>query len=121
LALQIKVRAIYPSEASRHNPGPWHFTCADDEAARSTVIALAAGTFVLDPTTTKIWDHRSNESRKKGGDTLGIYELDGDKLKVGCVNGIWKDKQWPGNPRPTESKLRAADVVLELRRVKANR
>ena len=83
---------------------------------------LWAGTFDLDPTTTpKIWDHRSNESRKKGGDTLGIYELDGDKLKVGCVNGTWKDKQWTGKPRPTEFKLPAADVVLELRRVKADR
>jgi uncharacterized protein (TIGR03067 family) len=83
---------------------------------------LWAGTFDLDPTTTpKIWDHRSNESRKKGGDTLGIYELDGDKLKVGCVTGTWKDKQWTGKPRPTEFKLPSADVVLELRRVKADR
>ena len=38
-----------------------------------------------------------------------------------CVNGTWKDKQWTGKPRPTEFKLPAADVVLELRRVKADR
>ncbi len=80
---------------------------------------LWAGTFDLDPTATpKIWDHRSNESRKKSGDALGIYELDGDKLKVVCVAGTWKDKQWTGKPRPTEFILAKADVVLELRRVK---
>jgi uncharacterized protein (TIGR03067 family) len=42
---------------------------------------LWAGTFDLDPTATpKVWDHRSNEVAKKGGDALGIYELDGDNL-----------------------------------------
>jgi uncharacterized protein (TIGR03067 family) len=82
---------------------------------------LWAGTFDLDPTATpKIWDHRSNESRKKGGDTLGIYELDGDKLKLACVVGTWKDKRWAGKPRPTEFKLEATDVVLELKRVKSD-
>lgn len=80
---------------------------------------LWAGTFDLDPTTKpKVWDHRSNEAHKKGGDTLGINELDGDKLKVCCVVGAWKNKQWMGKPRPTEFKLPAADVVLELRRIK---
>lgn len=82
---------------------------------------LWAGTFDLDPTATpKIWDHRSNESQKKGGDALGIYELDGDKLKVCCVVGAWKEKLWTGKPRPTEFKLPAADVVLELRRVRTD-
>ena len=81
---------------------------------------LWAGTFDLDPTATpKIWDHRSHEAQKTGGDALGIYELNGDKLKVGCVVGVWKMKQWTGKPRPTEFKLPAADVVLELRRVNA--
>ena len=75
-----------------------------------------------DPTATpKIWDHRSNESRKKGGDALGIYEIDSDKLKVACVAGTSKDKRWTGEPRPTEFKLEAADVVLELRRVKSEK
>jgi uncharacterized protein (TIGR03067 family) len=83
---------------------------------------LWAGTFDLDPAVTpKIWDHRSNESQKKGGDALGIYELDGDKLKVCCVVGTWKEKQWTGKPRPTEFKLPAADAVLELRRVKTDK
>ena len=83
---------------------------------------LWAGTFNLDATATpKTWDHRSNESQKKGGDALGIYELDGDKLKVSCVVGTWKEKQWTGKPRPTEFKLPAADVVLELRRVKTDK
>lgn len=84
-----------------------------------------AGTFDLDPTATpKIWDHRSNKSKKTGGDVLGIYELDGDRLKVGCVVGVWKDdkqctgREWMGKPRPTEYRLPNADVVLELRRAK---
>lgn len=77
------------------------------------------GTFDLDPTATpKIWDHRSNEARKQGGDVLGIYLLEGDSLKVGCVVGKWKDKEWTGKPRPAEFKLPEADVVLELKRVK---
>ncbi|OYP33045.1 TIGR03067 domain-containing protein [Rhodopirellula sp. MGV] len=80
---------------------------------------LWAGTFDLDPTTEpKIWDHRSNESKATGGDALGIYKLEGDKLKVCCVVGVWKDKEWTGKPRPKEFKLPEADVVLELRRVK---
>ena len=80
---------------------------------------LWAGTFDLDPTATpKVWDHRSNESKKTGGDALGIYELDGDTLKVCCVVGAWKDGQWTGKPRPTEFKLPTADAVLELRHVK---
>lgn len=83
---------------------------------------LWAGTFDLDPTATpKVWDHRSNESQKKGGDALGIYELDGDKLKACCVVGTWMDKHWTGKPRPTEFKLPAADVVLELRRVRTDK
>src|SRR5882672_293584 len=63
---------------------------------------LWAGTFNLDPTATpKVWDHRSNEVAKKGGDTLGIYELNGDTLKVCSVAGTWKEKQWTGKRRPT--------------------
>lgn len=83
---------------------------------------LWAGTFDLDPTATpKVWDHRSNESQRKGGDALGIYELDGDKLKACCVVGTWKDKRWTGKPRPTEFKRSAADVVLELRRLETGK
>jgi uncharacterized protein (TIGR03067 family) len=83
---------------------------------------LWAGTFNLDPTATpKVWDHRSHESKKKGGDVLGIYELDGDTLKVCCVVGTWKDKEWTGTPRPKEFKLDGADVVMELRRVKPDK
>lgn len=81
---------------------------------------LWAGTFDLDPTATpKVWDHRSNESQKTGGDALGIYELDGDTLKVCCVVGTWRAKRWAGKPRPAKFSLPEADVVLELRRVKA--
>jgi len=80
---------------------------------------LWSGTFELDPTTTpKVWDHRSDEAKKKGGDALGIYELNGDKLRLCCVVGTWKDKQWTGKSRPMHFMLPAADAVLDLRRVK---
>ena len=83
---------------------------------------LWAGTFDLDPTASpRVWDHRSHESRKKGGDALGIYELDGDNLTVACVVGTWVEKEWRGRPRPTQFKLPDAEVVLELRRVKPDK
>lgn len=83
---------------------------------------LWAGTFDLDPTASpRVWDHRSYESQKKGGDALGIYELDGDRLKLCCVVGTWKENQWTGKPRPTDFKLPTADAVLELRRLKASK
>jgi uncharacterized protein (TIGR03067 family) len=76
---------------------------------------LWSGTFDLDPTVRPgIWDHRSHEARKKGGDALGIYELDGNRLKVCCVVGTWNNKQWMGKPRPTKFQLPTADVVLLL-------
>src|SRR5687767_11994447 len=51
---------------------------------------LWAGTFEIDPTTTpKVWDHRSRDAIKEGKDVLGIYELDGGKLKFACVVGQW--------------------------------
>src|SRR5262249_28615781 len=78
---------------------------------------LWAGTFDLDPTASpKVCDHRSHESQKKGGDALGIYELDGDDLKVACVVGTWAGKEWRGKPRPTQLRLPDAEVVIELRR-----
>jgi hypothetical protein len=52
---------------------------------------------------------------------LGIYELEGDKLKLACVVETWKAKQWTGKPRPTEFKLEVADVVLELQRMKSDK
>lgn len=83
---------------------------------------LWAGTFEIDPTATpKVWDHRSNDSKKTGTDVLGIYELDGDKLKVACVVGTWKDKEWTGKPRPTAIDPRAADVVIELKRLRVEK
>jgi hypothetical protein len=60
-----------------------------------------------------------NEVAKKGGDALGIYELDGDNLKVACVGGTWTEKKWRGRPRPTQFRLPDAEIVIELRRVKA--
>src|SRR6476659_114320 len=61
---------------------------------------LWAGTFDLDPTESpKVWAHRSHDSQKKAGDALGIYELDGDNLKVACVVGTWAGKEWRGKPR----------------------
>ena len=64
---------------------------------------------------------RSLVAQKKGGDALGVYDLDGDKLKIACVVGTWNDKQWKGKPRPTEFKSPIAEVVLELRRVKLDK
>ncbi|WP_040591830.1 TIGR03067 domain-containing protein [Schlesneria paludicola] len=79
---------------------------------------LWAGTYDIDPTAKpKIWDHRSIDAQKSGGDVLGIYELDGNNLNVSCVVGTWKEKQWTGKPRPTAFTLPTADAVLELRRV----
>lgn len=81
---------------------------------------LWAGTFEIDPSASpKIWDHRSHESRKKHGDVLGIYKIEGDKLTACCVSGKWAKKEWSGKPRPKEFKLEGADVLLELKRVKA--
>lgn len=80
---------------------------------------LWAGTFEIDPTRTpKVWDHRSHDAKKTGTDVLGIYEIDGDKLKVACVVGQWKGKEWTGKPRPTAIDPKAADVVIELKRTR---
>jgi uncharacterized protein (TIGR03067 family) len=95
----------------------WTYAAVDKDGKE-----LWAGTFDLDPTATpKVWDHRSYESKKKGGDILGIYELDGDTLKVCCAAGTWKDKEWTGKPRPKEFKLDGADVLIELLRVKPDK
>jgi uncharacterized protein (TIGR03067 family) len=81
-----------------------------------------AGTFEIDPTATpKVWDHRSHDAKKEGKDVLGIYDLDGDKLKVACVVGQWKGKEWVGKPRPTGFSPKEADVVIELKRVKSSK
>jgi uncharacterized protein (TIGR03067 family) len=78
---------------------------------------LWAGTFEIDPTTTpKVWDHRSHDAKKEGKDVLGIYELDGGRLRVACVVGGWKGKAWTGKPRPKAIDPEKADVVIELKR-----
>lgn len=80
---------------------------------------LWAGTFEIDPTATpKVWDHRSHDAKKDGKDVLGIYELDGDALKVACVVGQWKGKEWIGKARPAGFDPKRADVVIELKRAK---
>jgi uncharacterized protein (TIGR03067 family) len=79
---------------------------------------LWAGTFEIDPTLNpKVWDHRSHDAKKKGIDVLGIYELEADTLKVACVVGEWKGKEWVGKPRPKAIDPKQSDVVLELKRV----
>jgi uncharacterized protein (TIGR03067 family) len=79
---------------------------------------LWAGTFELDPTATpKVWDHRSHDAKKQGKDVLGVYELDGDKLKLACVVGQWKGREWAGKPRLTSIDSKEAEVVIELKRV----
>lgn len=80
---------------------------------------LWGGTFEIDPTATpKVWDHRSHDSKKEGTDVLGIYQLDGDSLKVACVVGRWKGKEWVGKARPKTFDPKAADVVIEMKRAK---
>jgi uncharacterized protein (TIGR03067 family) len=80
---------------------------------------LWAGTFEIDSTATpKVWDHRSHDAKKTGTDVLGIYELDGDRLRVACVVGRWHGKEWVGKPRPTGFDPKQADVVIELTRAK---
>jgi uncharacterized protein (TIGR03067 family) len=66
---------------------------------------LWAGTFEIDPTASpKVWDHRSDDGKKKGTDVLGIYELDGDKLKVNSVAPGYTETEaavrLPGCARP---------------------
>jgi uncharacterized protein (TIGR03067 family) len=83
---------------------------------------LWGGTFEIDPTATpKVWDHRSYDGKKEGQDVLGIYELDGDSLKVACVVGQWKGKEWVGKDRPRTFDPRAADVVIEMKRGNAGK
>jgi uncharacterized protein (TIGR03067 family) len=80
---------------------------------------LWAGTFEIVRTTTpKNWDHRSDDTRKQGKDQLGIYELNGDALRVACVSGQWKGNEWVGRPRPKAIDPKDAEVVLELSREK---
>jgi uncharacterized protein (TIGR03067 family) len=80
---------------------------------------LWGGTFELNPAACpKIWDHRSYASAKTGGDTLGIYALDGDRLRLCAVGGRWHGEEWVGKVRPNTFELGAGDVLLELRRVK---
>jgi uncharacterized protein (TIGR03067 family) len=83
---------------------------------------LWAGTFEIDPTSKpKLWDHRSNDAKKEGKDVLGIYHLEGDTLKVACVVGQWKGKEWVGKTRPTGFSPQEADVVIELSRVTSSK
>lgn len=83
---------------------------------------LWAGTFEIDPTTVpKVWDHRSHESKKEGTDVLGIYQLDGDRLKVECVAGKWSGQQWMGKPRPKRFDSNQVDVTISLERIRSER
>lgn len=80
---------------------------------------LWAGTFEIDPTASpRVWDHRSHDAKKEGKDVIGIYELDGDRLKVACVVGQWKGREWVGKARPKDFDPKTADVVIELKRAK---
>jgi uncharacterized protein (TIGR03067 family) len=83
---------------------------------------LWAGTYEVVPTTRpKAWDHRPHDAAKAGKDHLGIYELEGDILRLACVGGQWRGNDWIGRPRPKAVDPREADVVLELCRVNGSR
>jgi uncharacterized protein (TIGR03067 family) len=63
-------------------------------------IATYGGTFVLDPgKKPKTIDIKFTEGPEKGNTSLGIYELDGDTLKI-CLTITAKD-------RPTEFAAKA--------------
>jgi len=83
---------------------------------------LWEGTFEIDPTVKPmVWDHRSLDAKKASKDVLGIYDLDGDKLKVACVVGHWKDQEWVGKSRPTGFDPKQADVSINLKRVESGK
>jgi uncharacterized protein (TIGR03067 family) len=72
---------------------------------------LSSGSYVLDPTRDPKWiDFKWDE---RPGSVFGIYELDGDRLRV-CYNA-------PGSPRPTgfvsEKRPPNDGLLVELRRV----
>ena len=114
-----EIAAVQPDGATKdarrlvfHRDGTY---AAQDKEGKE----LWAGTFEIDPTATpKVWDHRSHDARKEGRDVLGIYELDGDRLRVACVVGRWQGKEWAGKPRPRGFDPKHADVVIELTRAK---
>jgi uncharacterized protein (TIGR03067 family) len=56
---------------------------------------LMKATFTVDPTKSpKTIDYRVTEGRNQGTNQLGIYELDGDKMKICFAD--------PGRQRPTD-------------------
>ena len=95
----------------------WTYAAKDENGEK-----LWEGTFDLDPEATpKNWDHRSNDSAKKNGDVLGIYEIDGSLLRVSCVAGEWKYGEWTGKPRPKDFDPKDSDVSMELKRSESNK
>jgi uncharacterized protein (TIGR03067 family) len=83
-------------------------TCIDDRLVEET-------SFKLDPTKNPKWfDTVSTTGSNKGKIAEGIYELDGDNLKI-CIGP-------PGQKRPTEFKVSAEENkqtgLMILKRVK---
>lgn len=78
---------------------------------------LWAGMFEIDPTASpNMWDHRSRGGTEVRSDVVGIYELGADSLKMACVVGHWRGKEWVGKCRPKNFDPRVADVVIEMKR-----
>ncbi len=114
-----EIAAVQPDGASKD--ARWLVFNADRTytAKDKNGMELWAGTFEIDPTTSpKTWDHRSDAARKESKEVLGIYHLDGDQLRVACVVGQWKGKEWVGKSRPTGFDPEQVDVLMELKRVK---
>jgi uncharacterized protein (TIGR03067 family) len=75
---------------------------------------VAAGKSVIDPSASpKTFDRTYTEGRDKGGKTFGIYELDGDTLKLCLV----KDDA-AKRPKEFASKPGSGQVLSVLKRVK---
>lgn len=81
---------------------------------------LWSGTFDLNPSASPmIWDHRQNEwaTEDPGADILGIYEQDGDLIRVSVTQGHWVGDAWVGSPRAMHFEPSEGYSIIEFRRV----
>ena len=81
---------------------------------------LWSGTFSLDPSASpKVWDHRSYRLLEEDPDSdiLGVYEIDGDVIRVSVTGGRWDGDTWVGLPRATHLEPADGYSVIEFRRI----
>ncbi len=98
----------------RFRPDQTYTTYAEDGAE------LWSGTFSLDPSASpKVWDHRSYRMLEgdPSSDILGVYEMDGDVIRVSVTSGRWDGDKWVGLPRATHLESADGYSVIEFRRI----